>query len=102
MGDLPNRSELHARTEQNRVDFLQTDLALCFTFIDVAETELAMGDREAARRALDKAQDGYATIDRFAPEVENPEHHNDIERKLRELRSALDALHNRILPEVIP
>jgi hypothetical protein len=92
MSDSPDLSKLHARTEQNRIDFLQTDLALCFTFIDLAKTELAGGDREAAMQALANAENGYATIARFAPEVNNPEQRNDIEQKLGELRSALDAL----------
>lgn len=66
-------------------------MALCFTFIDLAKTELAAGDREAAMQASAKAENGYATIARFAPEVNNPEQRNDIEEKMGELRSALDA-----------
>jgi len=49
MSDLTKPPDLHAATEQHRVNFLQTDLALCFTFADLVKTECEMGDWEAAR-----------------------------------------------------
>lgn len=50
MGAEPNLAKLHAETERSRYDFLQTDLALCFTFADLVNTELGLalrGDRAA-------------------------------------------------------
>ena len=43
MSDLPRLSEMHAETEQNLIDFLQADLALCTTFADLVLTELMLG-----------------------------------------------------------
>lgn len=98
MGDTPKLSALQAEAEQNRLHFLQTDLALCFTFADLVRTELGWGDREAAQRVLAKAEDGYATIERFLPEVENAEQRQELERKLNDLRTTLDGVQRELQP----
>jgi hypothetical protein len=90
MADLTNLSDLEAATNRNRLDFLQTDLGLCFTFADLAKTERQIGDRDAARRVLEKAETGYATIARFLAEVENADQKYEIAQKLAELRARLD------------
>jgi hypothetical protein len=71
-------------------------LALCFTFTDLAKTEIAIGDREAAMSVCAKAEDGYATVARFVPEVNNSEHRNEITQRLTELRAVLDVLQQRL------
>jgi hypothetical protein len=93
MGDGAKLSELHTKGEQNRIDFLQTDLALCFILADLARIELGSGQRKAAQQALAKAETGYATIARFLPEVEDVERRNEIEGKWKDLRAVLDSLH---------
>jgi hypothetical protein len=91
MSDLPNFSELHAESQKNRIDFLETDLALCNTFARLVRTELQMmGDRDAAQLVLAKAEEGYATIARFLPGVEDAQHRKEIERRLNDLRTTLD------------
>jgi hypothetical protein len=93
MSQLANLSELRAKAEQDRTDFLQTDLALCFTFAAIAKTEIgATGDPRGAERALQKAEDGYATITRFLGRVGDVEKRDEIERKLAELRTVLDSV----------
>jgi hypothetical protein len=98
MGDWSKLSELHAKSQQNRLDFLQTDLALCFTFAHLVKTELRRGDREAAQRVLAKPEERYATISRFLPEGEKAEHQYEIERKLNDLRTTLDGLQHQLRP----
>jgi hypothetical protein len=94
MSELPDLSELHAKTEQNRAEFLKTDLKLCFTFAEIAKTELRMpSDPEAAECALQKAEDGYDTISGFLSRVQDVETRNEIERKLVDLRIVLDGVH---------
>jgi hypothetical protein len=44
MSNLPKPSGMHAETEKDLIDFLQTDLALCPTFADLVSTELSLGD----------------------------------------------------------
>jgi hypothetical protein len=98
MSDLTKLSDLHAATEQHRVDFLQTDLALCFTFADLVQTECGMADWEAAQSVLEKAETGYATIARFLPEVKNADQRFEIAQKLAELRARLDSERRRFDP----
>lgn len=90
MADLPKLPDLQAATDQSRVDFLQTDLGLCFTFADLAKTEREIGDRAAAHRVLEKAETGYATILRMSADLQNPDQKKDIEQKLANLRAKLD------------
>ena len=90
MAELTNLSDLQAAANRNRLDFLQTELGLCFTFVDLAKTERRIGDRDAASRLLDKAETGYATIARFLLDVENPDQKSELAQKLAELRSRLD------------
>ena len=87
--DLPDLSELRAKSQKNRIDFLETDLALCFTFLDVVTTELQMGEPQAAMRAHAKAEDGYRTITRFLQDVDDGPQKQALEQKLGELRAKL-------------
>jgi hypothetical protein len=90
MAELTNLSDLQAAANRNRIDFLQTDLELCFTFVDLANTERQIGERDAASRLLEKAETGYANIARFLPDVENRDQKSEIEQKLAQLRVRLD------------
>ncbi len=96
MGDESKLSALHAKSEQNRVDFLQADLALCFTYAALVKTELSVGDRAAAHWVLAKAEEGYALIARFLPQVENAEQRQEIERKWNDLRATLDSVQRQL------
>jgi hypothetical protein len=91
MAELTNLSDLEAATNRNLIDFLQTDLGLCFTFTDLAKTERHIGDQDAARRVLEKAEAGYATIARFLADVKDANQKSEIAQKLAELRARLDA-----------
>jgi hypothetical protein len=57
--------ELQVETNLAIFEFLQTDLALSFTFADLANTELRMEDRKGAESAMQKAEAGYTNIPRF-------------------------------------
>ncbi len=93
MSDLPSVSEMHAKTEQNLIEFLQADLALCGTFADLVSTELRLEDWAAAQSALAKSEEGYATIERFLTKVKDDGHRLSIEQQLNDLRTKLDSLH---------
>ncbi len=90
MDELTDPVALQAATQQSRYDFLQNDLALCLTFLDLMKTERELGDMKAAQRLFGLAEQGYATITRFLPGVQNPEQRNEIEQKLTDLRARLD------------
>jgi hypothetical protein len=66
MGNLQQRPELDQRI---RLTFLQTDLALCFTFDDLSRIELEMDDWNATRRVLAEAEKGHAVVATFLPYI---------------------------------
>jgi hypothetical protein len=88
-------SDLSAETQRNRLEFLQADLDLCFTFAALVDTELLMEDRAAALRAKAKAEEGHATIARFLIGVDDSPQKQAIERGLDKLRTKLDLLCER-------
>jgi hypothetical protein len=91
MGNLQQRPELDAETQRIRLNFLQTDLALCFTFADLSRIELEIGDWDAARGVLAEAEEGHAIIARFLPYIADVKRRNEIERELNDLRTTLDS-----------
>ena len=96
MDVLQNLPKLLAETERIRLEFLQTDLALCFTFADLVRIELQIGDWNAARRALAVAGKGHATVARFLPYIADAQRRNEIQRKLNELRVTLDSARHQL------
>ena len=94
-------SELQAQSDRTRIDFLRTDLQICFTFAALAETEFEAGERDNAKRSLEDAEKGYATVSRFTTDPRHashipPEVLHELVTQLRQLREALDNLAHRI------
>ena len=90
--ELPDPSGFIARTQRAYLDFLKADLALCFTFADLVDTELQSGDREAALRVKAKTERGYETIADLLTNTDDGSEKAAIRQRLTELRSRLDAL----------
>lgn len=99
MANVRRISELRDATERIRLNFLQTDLALCFTFADLLKTEIRIGDRDAAQRILVSAEKGHAAISRFLPYVLDVERRNEIARQLKHLRSTLDDARQQLIQQ---
>ena len=95
---MPQREEsanlrsLSTEVDRGRFDFMQTEVAVSTTFIEMVHTEWKSGDREAAARLREKAEIAYATIQRFFPELRNTEHRDQISEQLVGLRSRLDEI----------
>jgi hypothetical protein len=70
---------------------LQTDLAICGTFADLAEPELGR-DRQCAVKAFNNALRGYDIIEQFVMRVQDATKRQEIERKLVLLQSRLATL----------
>ena len=75
---LRNRDKRQAKAEQRRVesaqrrvDLLRAQLASCFTFADVAETEHNTGHEQIAARSLAHAEEGCSTL---VHSLSNPKH----------------------------
>jgi hypothetical protein len=91
MNNLPDLSTLQATQEDLRKQFLNSDLELCSTFLDLADTRLNMGDLEMAQQAFTKAEEGYATVKRM---LQKRAHSGDItyveiEQRLNQLGAKL-------------
>jgi hypothetical protein len=91
LGEVLHMTDLEAASEQMRLNFLQTNLELCFTFADLIETQLRIGDVEVAQSALEKAEAGYANVARLLPDGDNADDRNEIELELARLRARLDS-----------
>jgi hypothetical protein len=97
MGDFSWRlAELQDQTTRLGADFLLTDLDLCFTFADSIQTELSIGDLEAAKRVLKTAEAGYASIAQLLPRIDGDGRKDEIAQRLTELRARLDDERRRI------
>jgi len=97
MSDARQMSELYAETERICLDFLLTDLALCFTFAARLKSELRIGNSDAARKVLAEAEKGHATIARFLPRVADVKPRNEIKRRMNDLRTILDSARRELL-----
>jgi hypothetical protein len=97
MSSQPNWTDLSSELNQRRIDFLKADLAVCFTFAKVAETELGNGDRYVAAKAMSHAEKGYETICSFLADPKHVSHltANQVQNfkaELQRLRERLDGL----------
>jgi len=93
-GPFPKLLDLQVETEEARLDFIRTDLGVCFTFADIVGTEYKMGNREHAERALAEAEKGYSALLRLIPQAKGlqRETQNELRTKLKQLRERPDRL----------
>ena len=74
--------------ELPRIRFLDTELDLCKTFLDVAAVE--SGDPTAAHAAMAKAQEGYDVVLTWIDSIHNETEKDRLMKKLFDLRKRLD------------
>jgi hypothetical protein len=88
---------LRAETDQALLDFIRTDLDLCFVFATVAETAYSMGHRAHAKRNIANAEKGYSDMLRYFLRArgKTPEVENELQSKFNQLRERLDGLQRR-------
>ena len=93
-GTQERSSGLTSQLDQRRIDFLKADLKTCFTFVNLAATELEIGDLEAVRRVIAKAERGHETINRF---LTDPKHASRISaNQMAEFKAELRRLRRRL------
>jgi len=88
--------KLAAKVENTRAEFLQADLALCFTFVDRFRLELEMGNRNAAQRLLAKTDKGYVDILRFLIYLTDVRRRDEIKQELNRIRMILHSARHRL------
>jgi hypothetical protein len=85
---------LKAETEQARLDLIRTDLGVCLTLADLAETEFGLGNREHAEQTLAKAAKGYSDMLRLFSEATGvtDEVESELRSKFKEISDRLTGL----------
>jgi hypothetical protein len=84
----------------SHADFFKAELALCFTFVRVAETNFRIGHLKFADAAMSNAEEGWATAQRLLSDPKHAKHLTDeeiqdITTELRRLRARIDELEQR-------
>jgi len=91
---LAEAERLREALDSRRVEFLRTELTLCFTFIRLADTEHKIGGREHAQGFIKDAEKGYSTLQRF---LSDPKHNRHLtEDETRELSGEMHRLRGEI------
>jgi hypothetical protein len=90
MNLFAREAELRHQFEQNRVDFLFTELDTATTFCDVARSS---NDPDKTRRNIKNAREGYDTILKFQDgAVLNAQSKIEFDEKFSNLKSLLQGL----------
>jgi hypothetical protein len=90
-------SQPRQANEQLRLNFITTDLDLCFTFATIAERKFQTSNREDAERTLAYAEKGYSEMLRFFSQAKglSTEVEKALQSKFKHLRERLDGLQQR-------
>ena len=75
---------------------MRIDIGVCLTLLDVSENYLGMGEMQAVKRVLDKAQRGYEVLLRFLSRVEDPRVQDDLAQQLRTLHVRMHDLREQL------
>jgi hypothetical protein len=101
MSDMSPLSDLSAslqtQSDYNRVDFLTTELAVCFTFSTLAARKYATGNRESAETSMSNAEKSYETVIQFLSDPKRSkyltiEEVHATRAELKRIRKRLDGL----------
>ena len=90
-------AHLQAASDQNRLDLIKTELALCFTFSTIAARKYETGNKASAVSSMVNAEKAYETVIQFLSDPKHSKHLTgekrlDITAELERLRERLDRL----------
>jgi hypothetical protein len=98
---ISTRSSLFAKEPEQpgpqRVEFLKSELTLCFTFLFVAAVKYEVGKKESAEESLANAEEVYSVVLLFVSDPKYSKHLtneaiNEFTAALERLRERLDGL----------
>jgi hypothetical protein len=91
----PSSSDANLKDEANRhrLDFITSELALCFTFSSIAVRKYEIGNCEAAEKFMAYAEEAYETVIQFLSDPKQLEH---LAGKEIAMRAELDRLRERL------
>ena len=85
------REELYEKTIRIRGEFLDAEIALCATGLEMAEYELSVGGLETVAREVSLTEQGIRTIRRFLGGV-TKQHQRRIQERISNLEARLKSL----------
>ena len=88
--------DLREKSAVNRRQFLELEVQTCFIAIEQAQLELSLGNTHEARKEFVVASHGADVIEGFLRKA--AEEMADIEARLSDLRSSLEALRTALGP----
>jgi len=96
----PYHSNLQADVDRHWVGFMKSELALCFTFSNIAARRYESVDQESATKSMANAEKAYETVIQFLSDPKHSKHltaeeSQDITIELERLRDRLDGLIQR-------
>jgi hypothetical protein len=75
MSELSDLSaSVQSQSDYNQVDFLTTELALCFTFAAIAARNYETGNQEAAETSIANAEKAYEVVIHYLPGEPHSKH----------------------------
>lgn len=77
---------------QTTLNFVRSDLALCSTLADLAKNKINVGDKEGARKFLERAEKIFVSIEQFLTHITSGRARDDIKRELDNRRVTLDGV----------
>jgi hypothetical protein len=77
---------------QTALNFVRSDIALCSTLAELAKNKLNVGDKEDARKLLERAEKIYASIEQFLTHIASGRARDEIKRELDDRRVTLDGV----------
>src|SRR5258706_13447558 len=86
-------SKLRAKTDQQLLNFIHSKLDFGLSFTVLAEVEYSAGDPACAEKSLAHADQAFNEVQQLRT-VLNEEQRQQLDRKLGELRKALDHLYS--------
>ena len=91
---------LQAGLDRHRVEFMKSELALCFTFSTIAARRYESGDQESAKKSMANAEKAYETVIHFLSDRKHSTHLTQetvqqFTAELEQLRERLDELIQR-------
>src|SRR5207245_3885303 len=67
-------AKLQADFDEHRLDFIKTELALCFTFSIIAARKYETGNQESGAQSMANAEKAYETVIQFLSDPKRSKH----------------------------
>jgi hypothetical protein len=85
-----------SKTQESRVEFVNTEMDTCFQHVKDARAALSAGDLEQGKQYARAGENGYENIVKFLAEIESTDRRAQIEHRWNQLRAELDDVQTQL------